>query len=252
MKERHQNSFKLKSPRSLPLPLPRTRGNSAAVTPRTRQDLTLQKNTSAAGDPGESGQLLSNNSSFEAAPDILGLFTENVVKEHGKFFIYNKTKLEPGDDAVEEDNNQTAYQPLTLDLEKINQIASQLKQHQNIQNYRRIQQGQLGVEPKKRKWGKNRRHEPSPEHQRAKRKQEIDEYQMLVPEDYRLTDMVLTCENNKIFAEEQISRLEELNLSVDKIERDLDELSRMMVQSREQVAEMSLLQEEQRQEKPII
>lgn len=200
-KERHQNSFKLKTPRSLPSPLPRTLGEQAMATPRTRQDPGASKNASTMSGEQVEGQLLSNNTSFETAPDILGLFTENVVKEHGKFFIYNKTKLEPGDDVAEEENNQNAYQPLTLDLEKINQIASQLKQHQNIQNYKRIQQGQLGVEPKKRKWGKNRRREPSVEHQRAKRKQEIDEYQMLIPEDYRLTDMVLTCENNKIFVE---------------------------------------------------
>lgn len=245
MKERHQNSFKLKTPRSLPSPLPRTLGEQSMATPRTRQETAPPKNTSTvSADQTEPGPTLSNNSSFEAAPDILGLFTENVVKEHGKFFIYNKTKLEPGDDAVEEENNQNAYQPLTLDLEKINQIASQLKQHQNIQNYKRIQQGQLGVEPKKRKWGKNRRREPSTEHQRAKRKQEIDEYQMLIPEDYRLTDMVLTCENNKIFAEQQISRLDELDLSVDKIERQLDELSKMMAGCREQAAELGLREPE--------
>lgn len=126
-KERHQNSFKLKTPRSLPSPLPRTLGEQAVATPRTRQDPGPSKNGSTMSGDQVEGQLLSNNNSFETAPDILGLFTENVVKEHGKFFIYNKTKLEPGDDAVEEENNQSAYQPLTLDLEKINQIASQLK-----------------------------------------------------------------------------------------------------------------------------
>lgn len=108
------------------------------------------------------------------------------------------------------------------------------------------------MEPKKRKWGKNRRREPSAEHQRAKRKQEIDEYQMLVPEDYRLTDMVLTCENNKIFAEQQISRLEELDLSVDKIERQLDTLSREMEKCRERVAELGLQSEPEPKPKQII
>ena len=67
---------------------------------------------------------------------------------------------------------------------------------------------------------------------------------MLIPEDYRLTDMVLTCENNKIFAEQQISRLDELDLSVDKIERQLDELSKMMAGCREQAAELGLREPE--------
>jgi len=107
-----------------------------------------------------------------------------------------------------------------LDFDKIAMIQQQLRLSNNIKDYRKIQNAQL-PDVKRKKWGNKR---PQQEKKRVKKEVEhVDQLVDLVPEDYRLTDMIITAENNKLFAEEQTERLEDLDRKLTQLTTSLND-----------------------------
>ena len=84
--------------KSLPLPLPRASKTVPGGDAHAKQDQHSQKKPQAppANRDADATPKDADENLVDTVPDILGLYTENVVKEHGKFFIYNKTKLDAG------------------------------------------------------------------------------------------------------------------------------------------------------------
>ncbi|CAL5978638.1 Hypothetical_protein [Hexamita inflata] len=180
-----------------------------------------------------SNNLENNTSELEApqldivVPDMLDLYTEQNMTENGKFFIYNQTQVKKAvkKDEVKQKKNMTEQEK--------QQIMKVLKVSKNIRDYQAIQNVQL-PELTTKKWGKVM---PKQVQKPKQQYQFTNESMNIAPEDFRITDIIINCQNNKLNMSEMDVKSDELAKKITELERDLSKFGTEMKTLKQQVTD---------------